>query len=56
MSIVWLSLFSGSFTDIVLYKGVAYGHGRQLRKRANVAIRLSSMVLNHHIALVVLME
>ncbi|KAL9809941.1 putative RNA methyltransferase RlmH, tRNA (guanine-N1-)-methyltransferase [Arabidopsis thaliana] len=56
MSIKWLSLFSGSFTDIVLYIGVAYGHGRQVRKRANLTIRLSSMVLNHEIALVVLME
>ncbi|AED91572.1 putative protein [Arabidopsis thaliana] len=36
--------------------GGAYGHGTQVRKRANVTIRLSSMVLNHQIALVVLME
>ncbi|CAF1787729.1 unnamed protein product [Brassica napus] len=36
--------------------GGAYGHGSEVRKRANVTIRLSSMVLNHQIALVVLME
>ncbi|KAA8519068.1 hypothetical protein F0562_013324 [Nyssa sinensis] len=36
--------------------GGPYGHGRQLRKRANVSIKLSSLVLNHQIALVVLME
>ncbi|KAF8389446.1 hypothetical protein HHK36_026141 [Tetracentron sinense] len=36
--------------------GGPYGHGRQLRERANVTIRLSSMVLNHQIALVVLLE
>lgn len=36
--------------------GGAYGHGTQVKKRANVTIRLSSMVLNHQIALVVLME
>uniref|UniRef100_A0A5B6Z3N3 RNA methyltransferase At5g10620 n=1 Tax=Davidia involucrata TaxID=16924 RepID=A0A5B6Z3N3_DAVIN len=36
--------------------GGPYGHGRQLRKRANVSIKLSSFVLNHQIALVVLME
>ncbi|CAN8256708.1 unnamed protein product [Cochlearia groenlandica] len=36
--------------------GGAYGHGTQVRNRANVKIRLSSMVMNHQIALVVLME
>ncbi|XP_010519595.1 PREDICTED: putative RNA methyltransferase At5g10620 [Tarenaya hassleriana] len=36
--------------------GGAYGHGSKIRKRANVTIKLSSMVLNHQIALVVLME
>uniref|UniRef100_A0A7C9DYH6 RNA methyltransferase At5g10620 n=1 Tax=Opuntia streptacantha TaxID=393608 RepID=A0A7C9DYH6_OPUST len=36
--------------------GGPYGHGRQLRQRANLSIKLSSMVLNHQIALVVLME
>ncbi|XP_057511276.1 putative RNA methyltransferase At5g10620 isoform X2 [Actinidia eriantha] len=36
--------------------GGPYGHGRQLRQRANLSIKLSSLVLNHQIALVVLME
>ncbi|XP_028113123.1 putative RNA methyltransferase At5g10620 isoform X3 [Camellia sinensis] len=36
--------------------GGSYGHGRQLRQRANLSIKLSSLVLNHQIALVVLME
>ncbi|KAJ9702201.1 hypothetical protein PVL29_004104 [Vitis rotundifolia] len=36
--------------------GGPYGHGEQLRKRANISIKLSSMVLNHQIALLVLME
>lgn len=36
--------------------GGPYGHGRQLRERADVSIRLSSLVLNHEIALVVLAE
>ncbi|RWR84260.1 SPOUT methyltransferase [Cinnamomum micranthum f. kanehirae] len=36
--------------------GGPYGHGRQLRERADVTIRLSSMVLNHQIALIVLLE
>ncbi|CAN0859306.1 Putative RNA methyltransferase At5g10620 [Linum grandiflorum] len=36
--------------------GGPYGHGQQIRKRADVSIRLSSMVLNHQIALVVLVE
>ncbi|CAM8891290.1 unnamed protein product [Rhodiola kirilowii] len=36
--------------------GGPYGHGPQLRERANVSIRLSSMVLNHQIALLVLIE
>ncbi|XP_062164373.1 putative RNA methyltransferase At5g10620 isoform X2 [Alnus glutinosa] len=36
--------------------GGPYGHGRQLRERANLSIRLSTLVLNHQIALLVLME
>ncbi|OAY54587.1 putative RNA methyltransferase At5g10620 isoform X1 [Manihot esculenta] len=36
--------------------GGPYGHGQRMRKRANKSIRLSSMVLNHQIALVVLLE
>ncbi|KAJ4707671.1 Methyltransferase [Melia azedarach] len=36
--------------------GGPYGHGEKMRERANVSIKLSSMVLNHQIALLVLME
>ncbi|KAK4558716.1 hypothetical protein RGQ29_008127 [Quercus rubra] len=36
--------------------GGPYGHGRQLRERANISIKLSTLVLNHQIALLVLME
>ncbi|XVF48150.1 hypothetical protein PTKIN_Ptkin03bG0168100 [Pterospermum kingtungense] len=36
--------------------GGPYGHGKQIRERANISIKLSSMVLNHQIALVVLVE
>ncbi|KAH7664766.1 23S rRNA (pseudouridine(1915)-N(3))-methyltransferase protein [Dioscorea alata] len=36
--------------------GGPYGHGPQVRERADVTIRLSSMVLNHQIALIVLLE
>ncbi|XP_055960405.1 putative RNA methyltransferase At5g10620 isoform X2 [Mercurialis annua] len=36
--------------------GGPYGHGQRIRKRANKSIRLSSMVLNHQIALLVLIE
>ncbi|GAV63672.1 SPOUT_MTase domain-containing protein, partial [Cephalotus follicularis] len=36
--------------------GGPYGHGCQMKERANVSIKLSSMVLNHQIALLVLME
>lgn len=41
---------------IVFCIGGPYGHGQQLRMRADVTIRLSSMVLNHQIALIVLIE
>ncbi|CAK9317413.1 unnamed protein product [Citrullus colocynthis] len=34
--------------------GGPYGHGQQLRQRANLSIKLSSMVLNHQIALLVM--
>ncbi|GLT32603.1 hypothetical protein SLA2020_072580 [Shorea laevis] len=36
--------------------GGPYGHGRQIRERANTSVKLSSMVLNHQIALLVLVE
>ncbi|XP_057427170.1 putative RNA methyltransferase At5g10620 [Lotus japonicus] len=36
--------------------GGPYGHGRKIRERANISIKLSSLVLNHQIALLVLME
>ncbi|CAN4105210.1 unnamed protein product [Withania somnifera] len=36
--------------------GGPYGHGRQLRESANISVKLSSLVLNHEIALVVLIE
>lgn len=36
--------------------GGPYGHGKKLCERANTSIKLSSLVLNHQIALVVLME
>uniref|UniRef100_A0A0R0FPE2 RNA methyltransferase n=1 Tax=Glycine max TaxID=3847 RepID=A0A0R0FPE2_SOYBN len=36
--------------------GGPYGHGRKMRQRANLSIKLSSLVLNHQIALLVLME
>ncbi|GAB4837710.1 hypothetical protein Ancab_002563 [Ancistrocladus abbreviatus] len=36
--------------------GGPYGHGKELRKRADRSIKLSSLTLSHQIALVVLME
>ncbi|KAL2897943.1 putative RNA methyltransferase At5g10620 [Bienertia sinuspersici] len=41
---------------IIFCIGGPYGHGRNLRERANLSIKLSSLVLNHQIALIVLME
>ncbi|KAK2453021.1 pentatricopeptide repeat-containing protein [Trifolium repens] len=41
---------------ISLCIGGPYGHGRKIRERANLSIKLSSMVLNHQIALLVLVE
>ncbi|XP_077222607.1 methyltransferase [Tasmannia lanceolata] len=46
---------TGSST-LVFCIGGPYGHGHQLRERADVTIRLSSMVLNHQLALIVLLE
>ncbi|KAL3650978.1 hypothetical protein CASFOL_007381 [Castilleja foliolosa] len=43
-------------SSILFCIGGPYGHGRQLRERADVSIKLSSLVLNHEIALVVLAE
>ncbi|BBG95410.1 methyltransferase, partial [Prunus dulcis] len=36
--------------------GGPHGHGKRLRERADVSVKLSSMVLNHQIAIVVLVE
>ncbi|KAE8651373.1 putative RNA methyltransferase At5g10620 isoform X2 [Cucumis sativus] len=46
----------GSASRLSFCIGGPYGHGQQLRQRANLSIKLSSMVLNHQIALLVLME
>ncbi|XP_075522598.1 putative RNA methyltransferase At5g10620 isoform X2 [Primulina tabacum] len=43
-------------SSIVFCIGGPYGHGRQLKERADVSIKLSSLVLNHEVALVVLIE
>ncbi|KAG8375330.1 hypothetical protein BUALT_Bualt10G0089000 [Buddleja alternifolia] len=43
-------------SSILFCIGGPYGHGRQLRERADVSIKLSSLVLNHEVALVVLAE
>lgn len=43
-------------SSIVFCIGGPYGHGRQLKERADVPIKLSSLVLNHEVALVVLIE
>ncbi|XP_076920031.1 putative RNA methyltransferase At5g10620 [Bidens hawaiensis] len=45
-----------SGSRLVFCIGGAYGHGMKLRERANVKLKLSSLVLNHEIALVVLVE
>ncbi|RRT32942.1 hypothetical protein B296_00049537 [Ensete ventricosum] len=45
-----------SSTRLAFCIGGPYGHGPRLRDRADVTIRLSSMVLNHQIALIVLLE
>lgn len=41
---------------LVFCIGGAYGHGMKMRERANVKVKLSSLVFNHEIALVVLVE
>lgn len=43
-------------SSVVFCIGGPHGHGQQLKTRADVTIRLSSMVLNHQIALIVLLE
>ncbi|KAL1834715.1 hypothetical protein DCAR_0104928 [Daucus carota subsp. sativus] len=43
-------------SNLLFCIGGPYGHGKQLRERADVSIKLSSLVLNHQIALIVLME
>ncbi|GLJ09290.1 hypothetical protein SUGI_0105720 [Cryptomeria japonica] len=43
-------------SSVVFCIGGPYGHGQELKMCADVTIRLSSMVLNHQIALIVLLE
>ncbi|GER39763.1 ribosomal RNA large subunit methyltransferase H [Striga asiatica] len=50
------NVLSNGASSILFCIGGAYGHGKQLRQRADVSIRLSSLVLNHEVALVVLSE
>ncbi|XP_070670764.1 putative RNA methyltransferase At5g10620 isoform X3 [Malus domestica] len=60
-----LVIFKNDFSNSSILSGASrlsfcvggpYGHGKRLRERADVSIKLSSMVLNHQIALVVLVE
>jgi len=51
-----ISAFSQGASRISFCIGGPYGHGRKMKERANLSIRLSSLVLNHQIALLVLME
>ena len=41
---------------VVFCIGGPYGHGPQVRQRANVSVKLSAMVLNHQVAFLVLLE
>lgn len=43
-------------STLVFCIGGPYGHGSAVIARANESIRLSSLVLNHQIALIVLLE
>ncbi|CAI5958319.1 unnamed protein product [Closterium sp. NIES-65] len=45
-----------SHRSLTFVVGGPYGHGSQVKARANSSIRLSSLVLNHEVALVVLAE
>ncbi|KAH9548764.1 hypothetical protein CY35_11G104900 [Sphagnum magellanicum] len=41
---------------LVFCIGGPFGHGPQLHARANITVKLSSMVLNHQLAFLVLLE
>jgi len=41
---------------VIFVVGGAFGVSDEVRKRANVVLSLSSMVMNHHVALVVVLE
>lgn len=41
---------------LVFAIGGPFGHGEAMRKRADVVLRLSSLVLNHQVARLLLME
>jgi 23S rRNA (pseudouridine1915-N3)-methyltransferase len=43
-------------TPLTFCIGGPYGHGDAMRSRANDSIRLSRLVLNHQVAVVVLLE
>jgi len=51
-----ISAFLQGASRISFCIGGPYGHGRKMKERANLSIKLSSLVLNHQIALLVLME
>lgn len=43
-------------STLVFCIGGPYGHSPQVRARANKVVRLSSLVLNHQVAYIVLVE
>lgn len=46
----------GSSKKLVFIVGGAFGVTEELRNRANLLVSLSKMILNHHVALVVVLE
>lgn len=49
-------LYLQGASAVVFCIGGPYGHGPQVRERANVSVKLSTMVLNHQVAFLVLLE
>lgn len=51
-----VSWIESGHSEIVFVVGGAYGVSQELRERANVVWSLSEMVMNHHVAQVVVLE
>lgn len=56
LAVIFASAGESSASSLIICIGGPYGHSNAVRERANAMVCLSSMVLNHEVALIVALE